>query len=41
MNKYSGGARNLVCVGAAMLRDMICSAWLESANLDAPLYPTK
>jgi hypothetical protein len=27
--------------GAAMLRDMIYSAWLESANLDAPPYPTK
>jgi hypothetical protein len=27
--------------GAAMLRDMIYSAWLESANLNAPPYPTK
>jgi hypothetical protein len=27
--------------GAAMLRDMIYTAWLESANLDAPVYPTK
>jgi hypothetical protein len=27
--------------GASMLRDMIHSAWLESANLDAPPYPTR
>jgi hypothetical protein len=27
--------------GASMLRNMIYTAWLESANLDSPPYPTK